>query len=211
MKPDFPIALARDGSYDAPVVSTGVRLEHHDIAAVAPDIVYRSDGPDGGRHMRASCGSEEMSQPMTFRLVASLTIVFLALGLSPALAQGAGPGAAQTEQDGPFESLGRMIGLRPQPSAPADFVRDSRPAESNFIPVHSPRPNTHERILTNDELQAKERELDALKASHDKLGNRPATNVAHKPLQAPAPSKVAPATTQQVPQEVKLTIPETRR
>ena len=148
-----------------------------------------------------------MSQPMTFRLAASLTIVFLGLGLSPALAQG----AAQTEQDGPFESFGRMIGLRPQPSAPADFVRDSRPAESNFIPVHSPRPNTHDRILTNDELQAKERELDALKASHDKLGNRPATIVAHKPLQAPAPSKVAPAKPQQVPQEVKLTIPETRR
>jgi len=148
-----------------------------------------------------------MSQPMTFRLAASLTTVVLALGLSPALAQG----AAQTEQDGPFESLGRMIGLRPQPNAPADFVRDSRPAESNFIPVHSPRPNTHDRILTNDELQAKERELDALKASHDKLGNRPATNVAHKPLQAPAPSKVAPAKPQQVPQEVNLTIPEARR
>ena len=152
-----------------------------------------------------------MSLPMTFRLATSLTIIFLALGLSPAFAQGADPRAAQAEQDGPFESFGRMIGLRPKPSAPADFVRDSRPAETNFIPVHSPRPNTHDRILTSDELQAKERELDALKASHDKLGNRTAPHVVYKPLQAPAPSKVAPAKPPQVPQEVKLAIPETRR
>lgn len=211
MKPHFPIALPGYGSYDVHVVSPGARVKHHDVAAVAADKVDRSDGPDGGCHARASYGSEEMSQPMTVRLAASLMIAFFALGLSPALAQGADPGAAQTEQDGPFESFGRMIGLRPKPSAPADFVRDSRPAESNFIPVHSPRPNTHDRLLTNDELQAKERELDALKASHDKLGNRPATNVAHKPLQAPAPSKVAPAKPQQVPQEVKLAIPEARR
>ena len=148
---------------------------------------------------------------MTSRSVASLTMVLIALGLSPALAQGAAPAPAQTEQDGPFESLGRMMGLRPNAAAPADFVRESRPPENNFIPVHIPRPNTHDRILTNDELQAKERELDALKAAHDKIGNRPSPNVAYKPLQAPAPSKVPAAKPQQVPTEVKLAIPETRR
>ena len=161
--------------------------------------------------MRAYCGLEEMSEPMTFRSAASVTFLFLALGSPAAMAQGAASTSAQAEQDGPLESFGRMLGLRPKASEPADFVRDSRPAESNFIPVHSPRPNTHDRILTNDELQAKERELDALMATHDKLGDRPATHVAHKPLQAPAPSKVAPAKPQQVPQEVKLAIPEARR
>ena len=43
MKPDFPIALAADGSYDACGVATGVRLKHHEIAAVAPDKVDPSD------------------------------------------------------------------------------------------------------------------------------------------------------------------------
>ncbi len=153
-----------------------------------------------------------MSVPMTFRATVSLTMVFIALGLSPVVAQGAAPTPAQTEQDGPFESLGRMIGLRPKANAPADFVRESRPAESNFIPVHSPRPNTHDRLLSNDELHAKERELDALKASHDKLGNRPSSDVAYKPIQAPAPPKAAQVKPEQrVPPEMKLAIPETRR
>ena len=152
-----------------------------------------------------------MSEPMTFRAAAFLSMVFIAPGLSSAQAQGADPAPAQTEQDGPFESIGRMIGLRPKAVAPADFVRDSRPTESNFIPVHSPRPNTHERILTNDELHAKERELDALKASHDQIANRPAPRVAYKPLQAPAPPKSAPVKPGEVPPEVKLAIPEARR
>ena len=152
-----------------------------------------------------------MSEPMTFRAAASLTIVFLALGSPAAMAQGAGSAPAQAEQDGPFESVGRMIGLRPKASATADFVRESRPAETNFIPVHSPRSNTHDRLLTNGELQAKERELDALMATHDHLGNRSATKVAHKPLQAPAPSKVPPPKPLQASQDVKLAIPEARR
>ena len=146
---------------------------------------------------------------MSSRPMVSLVMLFTVLGLSCAFAQGAAP--APAEQDGPFESLGRLVGLRPQPVKPAEFVRESRPAETNFIPVHTPRPNNHERILTNDELRAKERELDALKATHDQIGKRPPSTVAHKPLEAPAPPKGTPARTPQAPQDIKLVIPEARR
>ena len=65
--------------------------------------------------------------------------------------------------------------------------------------------------MTNDELRAKERELDALKASHDQIAKRPPSKVAHKPLEAPAPPKGMPARTPQAPQDIKLVIPEARR
>ena len=59
MQPDFPIALARDGSYDVCVVSTRARLKHHDIAVVAPDKVVPSDdarmaGVPCGLHVEVS-------------------------------------------------------------------------------------------------------------------------------------------------------------
>ncbi len=146
---------------------------------------------------------------MSFRPTVALVIIFTALGLSRALAQGAAP--APAEQGGPLDSLSRLIGLRSKPVEPADFVRLTRPAETNFIPVHTPRPNNHERILTNDELRAKERELDALKASHDQIAKRPPSKVAHKPLEAPAQPKGPPTRPQQGPQEIKLVIPEARR
>ena len=161
-------------------------------------------GPKGARY-----GFEKMSEQMSFRPTVSLVMVFTALGLSCALAQGAAP--APAEQGGPLESLGRLIGLRSKPVEPAEFVRETRPAETNFIPVHTPRPNNHQRILTNDELRAKERELDALKATHDQIGKRPPSKVAHKPLAAPAPPKGTPARTPQAPQDIKLVIPEARR
>ena len=146
---------------------------------------------------------------MSFRPTVSLVMVFTVLGLSCALAQGAAPASA--EQGGALDSLSRLIGLRSKPVEPAEFVRETRPAETNFIPVHTPRPNNHERIMTNDELRAKERELDALKAGHDQIAKRPPSKVAHKPLEAPAQPKGAPTRPQQVPQDIKLVIPEARR
>ena len=151
-----------------------------------------------------------MSEHMNHRSAAFLIVFFIALGASSAFAQVASPAPVQTEPDGPLESFGQMIGLRPKHVPPADFVRESRPAESAFIPVHSPRPIVQDRLLTTDELRAKERELDALKATHDHLGSRPPAKVVYKPLQAPAPSPVAPVTAQQPPPEVKLTIPQNR-
>jgi hypothetical protein len=150
-----------------------------------------------------------MSEQMFFRPAVAFVIVFTALGLSCALAQGVPP--APAEQGGPLDSLGRLIGLRSKPVEPADFVRETRPAETNFIPVHTPRPNNHERIMTKEELRAKERELDALKASHDQIANRPPSKVAHKPLEAPAQPKGPPTRTQQGPQDIKVVIPEARR
>ncbi len=147
---------------------------------------------------------------MTIRSAASLIVIFVTLVSPLAFAQGSNPAPAKAEQEGPLESFGQLIGLRSKAVTPADFVRESRPAESNFIPVHSPRPTTQDRLYTTDELRAKERELDALKATHDQLGGRPPAKVVYKPLQAPTPSPVAPVRAPQPPAEVKLTIPQNR-
>ena len=131
---------------------------------------------------------------MAFPSAISMSLVILALGLSPVSAQGAGPAPAKAEQSGPLEGLARSTGMGSKPVEPAGFVRASRPAELNYIPVHSKRPDAPGKLLTADELKARERELDALKASHDAAANRTASKRAYRPLQAPGqPKGAAPA------------------
>jgi hypothetical protein len=128
---------------------------------------------------------------MDLRLVAVLSLLWLATGLGPVGAQGtsAAPAPVPGEDDGPLAALARTTGLRSKPVEAPDFVRSSRPAETSFIPVHSKRPEAPGKLLTADELSAKERELDTLKASHDAIAKRPPSAVAYKPLQAPAQPK----------------------
>ncbi len=80
----------------------------------------------------------------------------------------------------------------------------------NFLPVHGKRPEAPGKLLSSEELQAKERELDALKASHDQIAQRPSSKVTHKPLQAPAPAKTAPPKAPEALQPPKIEIPTNR-
>jgi hypothetical protein len=137
-----------------------------------------------------------MSLPLSLARAALLAL--LALGLAPAAAQ-----------DGPLDSLARQIGQRSQPVESADFVRDSRPAELGYVPVHSKRTEPPGKLLTPDALKAQERELDALRAAHDKAGERAPVKAAYKPLQAPRPPKKT-ETKPAEPQPVKLVIPTLR-
>ncbi len=133
---------------------------------------------------------------MDLRPAFALSLAVLALGFVPACAQGAGPAPARAkaEEPGALEGLARSTGLGSKPVEPAGFVRDSRPADLNYIPVHSKRPEAPGKLLTSDELKARERELDALKANHDSVAKRSAGKVAYKPLEAPGrPKGAAPA------------------
>lgn len=136
-----------------------------------------------------------MSLRMNRRPVFALSLAILALGLAPAFAQGTGPAPARArvEEQGALEGLARSTGLGSKPVEPAAFVRDSRPADMNYIPVHSKRPEAPGALLTADELKAKERELDALKANHDSIAKRSPGKVAYKPLEAPGRPKGAAA------------------
>ncbi len=145
---------------------------------------------------------------MSLRLIAlgpGALLAMLAMTQAPAIAQ-----SAPAAQDGPLDSLARQVGQRSKPVQPSEFVRESRPNELNFVPVHSKRPEPQGKLLTPDELKAKERELDALRVSHDKEGDRKPLKAAYKPLVAPAPPKKAKPAPAAEPQPVKLDIPTLR-
>ena len=172
-----------------------LRRDHHDIAAVPQE-----KEPCGKPRRRIwACKVSFRMNPLP---LAVLTCLSLALAFSPACAQGATAVAApaHAEEDGPLSALARTTGLRSKPVEAAEFVRNSRPGEMDFIPVHSKRPEAPGRLLTADELSAKEHELDALKARHDTIAKRKPAKVVYKPLQAPAqPKGAAPATSTVTP------------
>ena len=138
-----------------------------------------------------------MSRPM-FRSLAP-AVLLAVIALAPAAAQ-----------DGPLDSLATRVGQRSKPAESADFVRNSRPADLNYLPVHSKRPEPKGKLLSDDELKAQERELDALRAAHDKAGERTPVKAAYKPLKAPGqPKKTQPKPAAE-PEPVKLVIPTLR-
>ena len=145
---------------------------------------------------------------MDLRPAFALSLVALAFSLPSAFAQGAGssPGSAKVEPQGVLEGLARSTGLGSKPVEPADFVRSSRPADLDYIPVHSKRPETPGKLLTADELKARERELDALRASHDAAASRPHGNAVYRPLQAPGQPKGAAPPAPAAPQVPPLKV-----
>lgn len=85
------------------------------------------------------------------------------------------PGAALAQ--GLIETLTQGPRLRTDPGEPADWVRASRPAvipDAAGANVGDRQPRRA--LLTPDEVRRKERELDALRARHDRIsGRKPAT------------------------------------
>ena len=83
-------------------------------------------------------------------------------------------GCAQTGSDEP-SSLSRTLKIRTSVPAAPDFVARTRPSTESvgFIPVHARRVEPPGRPLTPDEIRAKERELDSLRAQQDGIAGRP--------------------------------------
>lgn len=87
---------------------------------------------------------------------------------------------------------GKYLKLTPDPVEPAPFVKESRPAKLEYLPVHSNRPPPRSAPLTPEQIKAKEAELNGVLASHDKLAGRASTKAAYKPLaQEPKPKRVS--------------------
>lgn len=104
-------------------------------------------------------------------------IGFLALALVAGLAA---PAVAQERSMSPLS----FLNLRSSPIEAPDFVRNSRPAEMDFVPVHSQRPEPAGKALTPAQIRAQEAQLDALRRDHDQLAGRKAVAGTYKPLAA---------------------------
>ena len=91
----------------------------------------------------------------------------------------------------PMDVISHGIKLKFDPVEPADLVRKSRPSELNYVPVGAPRPEPAGKLLTLDELRAREAELDSVRSQHDRLAHRPAPRVAFNPV-AQEPRKKQP-------------------
>lgn len=96
-----------------------------------------------------------------------------------------------TSTETPIEVIANFK-LRADPVEPADFVKKSRPSDDSlqYIPLGAAKPEPATRIMTFDEIKAKEAELDGVRARHDRIGARaapkgPVKSVAYAPKVLP--------------------------
>jgi hypothetical protein len=100
----------------------------------------------------------------------TFAMLFGAACLAPALAQ---DNRGSTVLKSPAQVI-QEFKLYHEPVEPKEFVRATRPPEENlrYIEVHSGRQDPPGRVMTTEELAARERELDAIRARHDRIGGR---------------------------------------
>lgn len=120
-------------------------------------------------------------------------ILAVALSVPATLVHAQQPPSRRPDASSPIDVISQGLKLRADPVEPKDFVRETRPSEDrlHFIPTGSPRPQPAGKIMTADQVKAKEAELEAILSRHDRLtGRRPtaarATTGAAKPKPAAA-------------------------
>ena len=109
----------------------------------------------------------------------------------PLLAQEKAKKRPTTSTQTPVEVIANFK-LRADPVEPAEFVRRTRPPEDSlqYIPLGAAKAEPGSRLMTFDEIKAKEAELDGVRARHDRIGARPAPkgpikSVAYEPKSPP--------------------------
>jgi hypothetical protein len=111
----------------------------------------------------------------------------------------AAPVAAQQEtgraqnSDNPFATILRGPRFTTTPMEPQDWVKQSRPADNQaYIPVGRAADQPQRKVMTPDEVRAKEAELDGVRAKHDRLAHRkPLTGQIGSATAPPLPKKEA--------------------
>jgi hypothetical protein len=98
-------------------------------------------------------------------LVGGMTLSLLALTAAPVFGQ---------EADNPLMELARKAKLVAEPVEPKDFVKQSRPVETNFLPVGAMPPERQLKVKSPEELKAMQADLEAAALRHDKISGRPA-------------------------------------
>ena len=108
----------------------------------------------------------------------------IASALPVAAQQSNGRGAQQSEN--PLTTILRGPRFTTTLIEPKEWVKRSRPeGEQAYIPVGRNADISRRRIMTPDEVRAKEAELNAVQAKHDRLGHR-------KPMRGAIGSAAAP-------------------
>ena len=115
--------------------------------------------------------------------VSTLAGVIVLAALAPATAQ---ERRSATITKTPVEVI-QEFKLRHDPVEPAPFVRATRPPEESlqYIPVHSARPEPPGRVMTYEELKARENQLEAVRARHDRIGGRQRVAVKYNSVAGP--------------------------
>jgi hypothetical protein len=127
------------------------------------------------------------------RFIAVCSLVLCAIALlstAPVAAQQAAGSAKQS--DNPFATILRGPRFTTTPIEPQDWVKQSRPTDNQaYIPVGRNTDQPGRRVMTPDEVRAKEAELDGVRAKHDRLAHRkPLTGQIGSATAPPLPKKV---------------------
>ena len=111
---------------------------------------------------------------------------------------GAGGAVAQTAPKKPVTNQNPIevitnFKLRADPVEPMDFVKKSRPPEEQlqYLPITASKPEPEKRVMSFEEIKAKELELDGVRVRHDRIGGRAAPKTPLKTVAyAPKPPAV---------------------
>jgi hypothetical protein len=98
--------------------------------------------------------------------------VWMSLMTLPLLGSGASKVFGQ-ETDNPLREIARKAKLLPETVEPKDFVKQSRPAQTDFLPVGVTPPGRPLKVKSPEELKAMQADLEAAALRHDKISGRP--------------------------------------
>jgi hypothetical protein len=94
-------------------------------------------------------------------------------GFTPAMSQEGAKETATQNSSNPLLDIARKAKLLPEPIEPKDFVKQSRPAQTDFLPVNTMPADRKLKVKTTDELKAMQAELEAARLHHDQISGRP--------------------------------------
>jgi hypothetical protein len=109
----------------------------------------------------------------------------LALGLATVFIALSGPARAD---EGPGW-LTKVLGLRTDAPVSPAFVQKTRPAKSDYVPVHTPRIGPQSRPMSRDQVVAQEKSLDSSLNTHNKIVGRAGTKTGKSVADGPADQK----------------------
>ncbi len=115
------------------------------------------------------------SHPVSTRALIFVGALLASLG--SAIAQNAAAPA------NPLADLARAAKLIPDPVEPKDFVKKTRPANTDFLPIGMIPKARDLKVKTPTEVKAMEQELDNARAVQDRIaGRKPAAKPAKPPI-----------------------------
>jgi len=114
------------------------------------------------------------------RLVSARVLIFAGAAL---MSLGSAIGEDALAPANPLADLARAAKLVPDPVEPKDFVKKTRPANTDFLPIGMIPKARDLKVKTPAEVKAMEQELDNARAAQDRIaGRRPTAKAAKPPI-----------------------------